>query len=72
VVEDPPLKTVLVENRVREDLNHLGVEVQTSGDVSAAFARFRGAGLTTTADEKDLCSGVGRRDGQRATPAWIG
>lgn len=56
VVEDPPLKLVLIENPgAGEHLNHLGVEAQSSEDVSAALARVRDAGLTATVAEKDLC-----------------
>ena len=56
VVEDPPLKLVLFENPgAGERLNHLGIEAPTSGQVSAALARFQAAGLQTRVAEQDLC-----------------
>jgi catechol 2,3-dioxygenase-like lactoylglutathione lyase family enzyme len=55
-VEDPPLKLVLIEKPGSpESLNHLGVEVTTSGEVTDALARFRAAGLEATLAEQDLC-----------------
>ena len=55
-VEDPPLKLVLIEQPgAAERLNHLGVETATSGEVTAALARFRTAGLEATRAEQDLC-----------------
>jgi len=55
-VEDPPLKLVLIEKPGSpESLNHLGVEVATSGEVTDALARFRAAGLEATLAEQDLC-----------------
>ena len=55
-VTDPPLKLVLIENPgAAERLNHLGVEVPTPGEVTAAQARFTAAGLATRLAEQDLC-----------------
>lgn len=55
-VEDPPLKLVLIENPgAAERLNHLGIEAATSGQVTAALARFQGAGLQTRVAEQDVC-----------------
>jgi catechol 2,3-dioxygenase-like lactoylglutathione lyase family enzyme len=56
IVEDPPLKLVLVEQPgAVERLNHLGVETATPGDVTAALARFQAAGLEAALAEQDLC-----------------
>lgn len=61
-VADPPLKLVLIE--VPGDqrgagtagaLNHLGVEVGDSGEVSAAVERLAGAGLATTVEDGTVC-----------------
>lgn len=55
-VEDPPLKLVLIEKPGEvERLNHLGVEADTPEEVTAALARFRGAGLDATLAEQDVC-----------------
>ncbi len=56
VIEDPPLKLVLIENPgAAERLNHLGVEAATTGHVTAALERFQAAGLAVTVAEHDLC-----------------
>lgn len=56
-VVDPPLKLVLIEdaNQIPGTLNHLGVEVPTSQDVSAAHARLAAAGLATATEEQAAC-----------------
>jgi catechol 2,3-dioxygenase-like lactoylglutathione lyase family enzyme len=55
-VEDPPLKLVLIEKPGDgERLNHLGVEAETSDEVTAALSRFREAGLEATLAEQDVC-----------------
>ena len=55
-VADPPLKLVLFENPTAgSPLNHLGVEVATSGDVIAAAGRFEAAGLRHSFAESDRC-----------------
>ena len=47
---------MLIENPgAAERLNHLGVEVPTPGEVTAAQARFTAAGLATRLVEQDLC-----------------
>ncbi|MGH3779448.1 MAG: ArsI/CadI family heavy metal resistance metalloenzyme [Pseudonocardiaceae bacterium] len=52
-VAEPPLKLVLIEGSgargtgVAGALNHLGVEVETTEDVSAASGRLAGEGLAT-------------------------
>lgn len=56
VVEDPPLKLVLIEQpQAAGSLNHLGVEAATTTEVTAALARFRTAGLDATFAEQDVC-----------------
>lgn len=56
VVEDPPLKLVLIENPgAGEHLNHLGIEAPTPEQVAAALARFQSVGLTTRVAEQDVC-----------------
>lgn len=56
VVDDPPLKLVLIENSgAGERLNHLGIEADSAEQVPSALARFQEAGLTTTVAEQDLC-----------------
>lgn len=56
-IADPPLKLVLIEdpNQVPGSLNHLGVEVATTGEVDAARARLTGEGLATVAEEQTAC-----------------
>jgi catechol 2,3-dioxygenase-like lactoylglutathione lyase family enzyme len=56
VVEDPPLKLVLIEQAGTDGgLNHLGVEAETPADVTTALDRFRSVGLEATLAEQDLC-----------------
>jgi len=60
-IDAPPLKLVLIENPdargtgVAGALNHLGVEVETTDDVSAATARLAAAGLATAVEENSAC-----------------
>jgi catechol 2,3-dioxygenase-like lactoylglutathione lyase family enzyme len=56
-VVDPPLKLVLIEDadRTPGTLNHLGVEVATSDEVSAAQARLAAADLATALEERTSC-----------------
>jgi catechol 2,3-dioxygenase-like lactoylglutathione lyase family enzyme len=55
-VAEPPLKLVLVEaHGTPGTLNHLGVEVATSDEVSAAHQRLGAAGLTTTTEDEVSC-----------------
>lgn len=56
VVADPPLKLVLFENPgATAPLNHLGVEVASSDDVTAAAQRFESAGMAHSLAESDRC-----------------
>ncbi len=56
-IADPPLKLVLIEEPSREpgSLNHLGVEVGSSAEVTAATARLTAEGLTTTVEDGVTC-----------------
>jgi catechol 2,3-dioxygenase-like lactoylglutathione lyase family enzyme len=60
-ITDPPLKLVLIESAdarghgIDGALNHLGVEVETPGDVEAATGRLTGEGLTTEVQEQVTC-----------------
>ena len=59
-VAEPPLKLVLIEGAGEPgSLNHLGVEVPTTDDVTAATTRLSDAGLATaTEDEVSCCFAV--------------
>jgi catechol 2,3-dioxygenase-like lactoylglutathione lyase family enzyme len=58
---EPPLKLVLIETADGRDsgvagaLNHLGVEVATSEQVSAATARLSAAGLAPVEQDNTTC-----------------
>ncbi len=56
-VTDPPLKLVLLEGTPDQPtvLDHLGVEVQTTGEVRDATARLAGAGLHTDVQDDTTC-----------------
>src|ERR671939_1520275 len=52
-IAEPPLKLVLLEGEPGEAtrMDHLGVEVPTTGEVTAATTRLADAGLATRAEE---------------------
>jgi catechol 2,3-dioxygenase-like lactoylglutathione lyase family enzyme len=55
-IADPPLKLVLFEHpQATSALNHLGVEVRSTADVTAAAERFAAAGLSHRMTESDRC-----------------
>jgi len=54
-IAEPPLKLVLIENSEGGTLNHLGVEVQSTGEVNAATSRFVEDGLTTFEEQGVEC-----------------
>ncbi|TDC04537.1 glyoxalase/bleomycin resistance/dioxygenase family protein [Streptomyces sp. 8K308] len=56
-VADPPLKLVLIEGEEGQDtrLDHLGVEVATTAEVTAATTRLQNAGLATFAEQDTSC-----------------
>ena len=56
-VADPPLKLVLIEDATKApgSLNHLGVEVESTDEVSSARARLEGAGVATEVEDHVAC-----------------
>jgi catechol 2,3-dioxygenase-like lactoylglutathione lyase family enzyme len=56
-VVDPPLKLVLIADadQTAGSLNHLGVEVATTGEVTAAHDRLTAEGLATAVEERTSC-----------------
>jgi catechol 2,3-dioxygenase-like lactoylglutathione lyase family enzyme len=55
-VETPPLKLVLIENPTAAgSLNHLGVEVFSTDEVTAAQQRLASDGLSTATEENVTC-----------------
>ena len=55
-IAEPPLKLVLIEGRGDPgSLNHLGVEVETTDDVTAATTRLSGEGLPTASEDEVTC-----------------
>jgi catechol 2,3-dioxygenase-like lactoylglutathione lyase family enzyme len=55
-IDDPALKLVLIENPgAGGTLNHLGVEVATTGEVTAATTRLSDDGLATATEENVAC-----------------
>ena len=56
-IAEPPLKLVLLEGEVVEStrMDHLGVEVATTDEVTAATNRLAEAGLATRPEENTTC-----------------
>ncbi|WP_433501289.1 ArsI/CadI family heavy metal resistance metalloenzyme [Sphaerimonospora sp. CA-214678] len=56
-VTEPPLKLVLLEGEPGQDtrLDHLGVEVGSTGEVTAATGRLKEAGLATFEENDTSC-----------------
>ena len=55
-VESPPLKLVLIENAdAAGTLNHLGIEVASTDEVTAATGRLQGEGLDTATEDNVTC-----------------
>jgi hypothetical protein len=55
-ITEPPLKLVLIEGHGEGGtLNHLGVEVESTDEVSAARSRLAGDGLATATEEEVAC-----------------
>jgi catechol 2,3-dioxygenase-like lactoylglutathione lyase family enzyme len=56
-IAEPPLKLVLIEGTPGEPtrMDHLGVEVETTGEVTAATSRLAAEGLATATEEDTAC-----------------
>jgi catechol 2,3-dioxygenase-like lactoylglutathione lyase family enzyme len=56
-ISEPPLKLVLLEGEPGEAtrMDHLGVEVPSTDDVTAATARLAEAGLATRVEDNTTC-----------------
>ena len=56
-IAEPPLKLVLIEGEAGQAtrLDHLGVEVETAGEVTAAAGRLAAEGLATATEEDTAC-----------------
>ncbi len=55
-IENPPLKLVLFEGAGPDgSINHLGVEVESAEEVTAAERRLARAGLATTGVDDTVC-----------------
>ncbi|MFC8342612.1 ArsI/CadI family heavy metal resistance metalloenzyme [Streptomyces sp. NPDC057280] len=56
-IAEPPLKLVLIEGEAGEDtrLDHLGVEVDSTDQVTAATTRLQQAGLATLEENDTSC-----------------
>jgi catechol 2,3-dioxygenase-like lactoylglutathione lyase family enzyme len=56
-ITEPPLKLVLIEGQPGEPtrMDHLGIEVQSPGEVTAATARLTAEGLPTATEEDTAC-----------------
>jgi len=55
-IDNPPLKLVLIEGDGQPGtLNHLGVEVESTEQVTAAIARFSNMGMQTSVEENTTC-----------------
>ena len=54
-VADPPLKLVLIENGRGGDLNHLGVEVESAGEVVAETQRLGRLGHELEIEDAVVC-----------------
>ena len=55
-ITEPPLKLVLIESKDNGGtLNHLGVEVESTDQVSAAINRLQNEGMATEIEEQTTC-----------------
>jgi catechol 2,3-dioxygenase-like lactoylglutathione lyase family enzyme len=56
-ITEPPLKLVLIEGTPGEPtrMDHLGVEVETTDEVTAATSRLAAEGLATATEEDTAC-----------------
>lgn len=56
-ITEPPLKLVLIEGEAGEPtrLDHLGIEVESTDQVTTATTRLAGEGLDTAVEENTAC-----------------
>jgi catechol 2,3-dioxygenase-like lactoylglutathione lyase family enzyme len=54
-VADPPLKLILFEGAQGGTLNHLGVEVESTDEVTSTRARLADEGLATATEDEVAC-----------------
>jgi catechol 2,3-dioxygenase-like lactoylglutathione lyase family enzyme len=56
-IAEPPLKLVLIEGQSGEPtrMDHLGIEVETTAEVTAATARLAAEGLATATEQDTAC-----------------
>jgi catechol 2,3-dioxygenase-like lactoylglutathione lyase family enzyme len=56
-ITEPPLKLILIEGESGQQtvMDHLGVEVESADDVTAATNRLRAEGLATTVEDNTTC-----------------
>lgn len=68
---EPPLKLVLFEGRPADDgdtardINHLGIEVDSTAEVTEIEARLAASGLETTGVDDTICCFAGK------TETWV-
>ena len=55
VIDEPPLKLVLIEGPEGATLNHLGIEVASRAEVDAARQRLSDQGLVTATEDAVAC-----------------
>ena len=54
-IAEPPLKLVLIQGTSGGTLNHLGVEVESAGEVASAKERLAASGLETATEDEVAC-----------------
>ena len=54
-IDEPPLKLVLVESDSANQLNHLGVEVESTAEVAVARQRLAATGMATIEEDRVVC-----------------
>src|ERR1700721_1595640 len=56
-IAEPPLNLVLIEGQPGEPtrMDHLGIEVETTAEVTAAAARLAAEGLATATEQDTAC-----------------
>lgn len=54
-IDEPPLKLVLVESDSANQLNHLGVEVESTAEVAVARQRLAATGMATVEEDRVVC-----------------